>query len=382
MKIKKLAAVILAVAFPLISALPAQAVVVTETPTPDRVFYRESAEDTFSGSFSMDKEITYVEAGDDPAFTLSFDGSTLSFDKLMKSVEQTVKVACGDETIDQKLALAVYDLVDIAPAKSSLILTVKNSRTLKPVPNAGYTLYRGTQAVRRGLVTDRQGQLTASGLEPGEYLLRPDSTPEGYKTAPGVKFTVTGLKISGGEKEIRTSDGKKNIAGENEVLIAGKFSPDIVLTAGQDKQIGSVTVEYEDSGEAKSLEYSTLHAAQEELNRRKNSGEILGPVHITYEYAEKSGRSYTQYLTEKEPEPTPPVNQGNTVTKPTPTAAPTPKATSTAAPTAAPKPTAVPTPAPVPDGQLTIACTADKPGQAFSFEVSGTKLEGGKFRQD
>ena len=381
-KLNKLAAVFLAAAFAFAGALPAGAVTVADTPAPDRIYYRETAGEAFSGEFAMDSEITKVEAGEDPAFTLSFEGSALIFDGLTHSVEQAVRIVCGEEALDKTLKLAVYDLVDIAPAKSSLILTVKNSRTLKPVPNAGYTLYRGTQAVRRGLVTDRQGQLTASGLEPGEYLLRPDSTPEGYKTAPGVKFTVTGLKISGGEKEIRTSDGKKNIAGENEVLIAGKFSPDIVLTAGQDKQIGSVTVEYEDSGEAKSLEYSTLHAAQEELNRRKNSGEILGPVHITYEYAEKSGRSYTQYLTEKEPEPTPPVNQGNTVTKPTPTAAPTPKATSTAAPTAAPKPTAVPTPASVPDGQLTIACTADKPGQAFSFEVSGTKLEGGKFRQD
>lgn len=375
-KLNKLAAVFLAAAFAFAGALPAGAVTVADTPAPDRIYYRETAGEAFSGEFAMDSEITKVEAGEDPAFTLSFEGSALIFDGLTHSVEQAVRIVCGEEALDKTLKLAVYDLVDIAPAKSSLILTVKNSRTLQPVPNVGYTLYRGTQAVRRGLVTDRQGQLTASGLEPGDYLLRPSSTPGGYKAAPGVKFTVTGLEISGGEKEIRTSDGKKNIAGEKEALIAGKFSPDIVLTAGQDKQIGSVTVEYEDSGEAKSLEYSALHAAQEELNRRKNSGEILGPVHITYEYAERSGRSYTQYLAEKEPEPTPPGNQGNTVTKPTPTAAPTPKATSTAAPTA------VPTPASVPDGQLTIACTADKSGQAFSFEVSGTKLEGGKFRQD
>ncbi|WP_305116572.1 hypothetical protein [Acutalibacter muris] len=206
---------------------------------------------------------------------------------------------------------------------------------------------------------------------------------------PSVKFSVTELKISGGEKEIRTSEGKKIVAGENEVLIAGRFSPDVVLSAVHEKQIGGVSVEYEGPDGTKTFEYETMQAAQEELNRLKNDGEICGTVHISYVLAEKLGRSYTQYLTEKEPEPTPPVNQGSTgVTKPKPTTAPTPKvtptpkATPTVAPTATPKPTAVPTHTPIPDGQLTIACTVDKPGQAFSFEVSGTKFEGGKFKKD
>ena len=237
-------------------------------------------------------------------------------------------------------------------------------------------------------------------LEPGDYELRPSSTPKGYKAAPGVKFSVTSLEISGGDKEIRTTEGKKIVAGENEVLIAGKFSPDVELTASHEKQIGGVTVKYENfgaaldkKGESKTLEYVTLQAAQEELNHLKNSGEICGAVHISYKLAEKSGRSYTQYLTEKEPDPTPapPINQGgtaNTVTKPAPTAAPTPKVTPTPAPTATPKPTstpkptAVPSPTPIPDEQLTIACTSDKTEQAFSFEVSGTRAEGGRFSKD
>lgn len=335
-KMNRLAAVFLAAAFAFTGALPAGAVVVTDLPTPDRVFYRETA---------------------------------------------------GDIAADE--LTAVYDLVDIIPAKSSMTLTVKNSRTLNPISNESYTLYQGTQAIQNGLTTDKSGQITVSSLEPGEYILRPTSTPKGYKTVPSVKFSVTELKITGGEKEIRTSEGKKIFAGENEVLIAGKFSPDVVLSAEHEKQIGGVTVGYETSEGAKTFEYETMQAAQEELNRLKNSGEIHGAVHISYALAEKSGRSYTQYLTEKEPEPTPPVNQGSTgVTKPKPTTAPTPKVTPTpkasptAAPTATPKPTAVPTPTPIPDGQLTIACTVDKPGQAFSFEVSGTKFEGGKFKKD
>ncbi|WP_322198816.1 SpaA isopeptide-forming pilin-related protein [Acutalibacter intestini] len=401
-KLNRLAAVFLAAAFAFAGALPAGAVVVTDAPTPDRVFYRETAGDTFSGEFGLDKEITNVEAGEDPAFTISFEKNTLKFDSLYTSTEQTVKMVCGEETVENKLGLAVYDPVDVAPAKDSVTLTVKNSRTLKPVSNAAYTLYKGTSAVKSGLTTDKAGQITVGSLEPGEYELRPVSTPKGYKAASGVKFSVTSLGISGGDKEIRTTEGKKIVAGENEVLIAGKFSPDVELIAGNDKQIDSVTVTYENygaalgkKGESKTFEYVTLQAAQEELNHLKNGGGICGAVHISYKLAEKSGRSYTQYLTEKEPDPTPvpapPVNQGgtaNTVTKPTPTAVPTPKVTATPAPTATPKPTstpkptAVPSPTPIPDGQLTITCTSDKSGQAFSFEVSGTRAEGGKYNKD
>lgn len=334
-KLNRLAAVFLAAAFAFAGALPAGALTFTDIPTPEKVYYRETA---------------------------------------------------GDIAVDE--VTAVYDLVDIIPSKSSMTLTVKNSRTLNPISNASYTLYKGTQAIQSGLTTDKSGQITVGSLEPGEYMFRPASTPKGYKTVPSVKFSVTELKISGGEKEIRTSEGKKIVAGENEVLIAGKFSPDIALSAEHEKQIGRLTVEYEGPEGAKAFEYETVQAAQEELNRLKNDGEISGAVHISYALAEKSGRSYTQYLTEKEPEPTPPVIQGSTVTKPTPTTAPTPKVTATPSPTATPKPTstprptAVPSPTPIPDGQLTIACTSDKTGQAFSFEVSGTRAEGGKYNKD
>lgn len=214
------------------------------------------------------------------------------------------------------------------------------------------------------------------------------------------------LDLSGGDKEIRTTEGKKIVAGENEVLIAGKFSPNITLTAAQEKQVSGITVKYENfgatldkKGEEKSFEYVTLQAAEEEINHLKNSGGICGAVHISYTLAAKSGRStcnYTQYLTEQEPDPTPvpapPVNQGGTSSTPTatprPTATPTPKVTPTPKPTATPSPlpslapVTTPAPTPVTDAQLAIACTSDKEKQAFSFEISGTKADGGTYRKD
>ena len=102
--LNRLAAVFLAAAFAFAGALPAGAVAVTDLPTPDRVFYRETA---------------------------------------------------GDIAIDE--LTAVYDLVDVAPAKSSMTLTVKNSRTLNPISNASYSLYQGTQAIQNGLTTDKSG---------------------------------------------------------------------------------------------------------------------------------------------------------------------------------------------------------------------------------
>ena len=56
-KLNQLAAVVLAAAFVFAGALPAGAVVVTDLPIPDRVFYRETPGETFSGEFAMDKEI-------------------------------------------------------------------------------------------------------------------------------------------------------------------------------------------------------------------------------------------------------------------------------------------------------------------------------------
>ena len=161
-KLNQLAAVVLAAVFVFASALPAGAVVVTDLPIPDRVFYRETPGETFSGEFAMDKEISEVEAGEDPAFTLSFKGNTLKFDSLYTSTEQAIKVVCGAETVEKKLGLAVYDPVDVAPAKGSVTLTVKNSRTLKPVSNAAYTLYKGTSVVKSGLTTDKAGQITVA----------------------------------------------------------------------------------------------------------------------------------------------------------------------------------------------------------------------------
>ena len=86
-KLNKLAAVFLAAAFAFAGALPAGAVTVADTPAPDRIYYRETAGEAFSGEFAMDSEITKVEAGEDPAFTLSFEGSALIFDGLTHSVE-------------------------------------------------------------------------------------------------------------------------------------------------------------------------------------------------------------------------------------------------------------------------------------------------------
>ena len=70
-KLKKLAAAVLAAAFAFASTLPAGAVVVTDAPTPDRVFYRETAGDTFSGEFTLDKEIKWRRGRTPPLLFLS-----------------------------------------------------------------------------------------------------------------------------------------------------------------------------------------------------------------------------------------------------------------------------------------------------------------------
>ncbi|WP_201751292.1 hypothetical protein, partial [Neglectibacter sp. 59] len=64
------------------------------------------------------------------------------------STQQAIRVTCDGESVSQEVNLAVYDTLDVAPAKGSAVLAVKDARTLKPVPGARYTLYCGGRIVK------------------------------------------------------------------------------------------------------------------------------------------------------------------------------------------------------------------------------------------
>lgn len=352
---RKLASALLAGALLFIGTIPASAVSVTDTPTPEQVFYREEPGQIFAGKIDMEeKEVTKVEAGQ-PAFSLSVQDGAVLFDSLYTSTRQTIKAITAEGAFSHRVNLAVYDTLDVSPATGSAVLTVKDARTLKPIPGAKYAAYCDGHIVKSNVESNEKGIVSLDSLSPGAYELRQTSAPKGYQPASSVKFTVTGLAISGGDREIRTSEGKKITASENEILLAGPFSPDIELTAENDKQVSGITVTYENFGASldkpgteKSFDYVTLRAAQAEINHLKNEGEICGAVHIVYTLKEPAC-NLTQYLTE-EPAPT-------QAPAPTPAAAPnvgTPggvtsgnHVTATASP-AAPTPTPVPTPAPAP----------------------------------
>ena len=358
---RKLASALLAGALLFTSAIPASAAKATGTPTPHQVFYREEAGQTFSGKIHMEKGVTEVEAGQ-PAFSLSVQDGAVLFDSLYTSTRQSIRATCDGESVSQEVNLAVYDTLDIAPATGSAILTVKDARTLKPIPGAKYALYTGTSLMKSGLESDDRGRVAIDVLAPGSYELRQTAVPKGYQPSKAsVKFTVTGLSVSGGDTEIHTSGGRKITVGGNEVLIAGPFSPDITLTAENEKQIEGVTVTYENfgaflgkPGTEKSFDYVTLRAAQEEINHLKDEEEICGAVHIAYTLKEPAC-NLTQYLAEKpapKPTPTPPApSQGGasgsagTTAAPAATPAPTPAATQappSVNPIATPAPTVEP----------------------------------------
>lgn len=316
MTIKKLASALLAGALFFACAAPTGAVTVTETATPNKIFYRETM---------------------------------------------------GQGTADE--GDAIYDVVDITPATGSVMLTVKNSRTLKPISGAKYALYSGSQVVKFGLASDESGKITVNSLAPGEYELRQTAAPKGYQSAAGsVKFTVTGLSLSVGDKEIRTSEGEKIAANENEVLIAGTFSPNIELTAERGNQISDITVTYEkldEVDEATVFHYVTLRAAQEEINHLKNEGEICGTVHISYTLKEPTG-SYTQYLTEEMAATPSPTTVTTTAPAPATNSAPVattavPSPTPGPAATAAPAPSVAPITTPPPESVVEVAESTPEP---------------------
>lgn len=358
---RKLASALLAGALLFTSTIPASAAKATGTPTPHQVFYREEAGQTFAGKIDMEKDVTEVEAGQ-PAFSLSVQDGAVLFDSLYTSTRQSIRATCDGESVSQEVNLAVYDTLDTAQATGSAVLAVKDARTLKPVPGAKYTLYCGGRIVNPSVESNAKGMVSLDSLTPGSYELRQTAVPKGFRPASAsVKFTVTGLTVSGGDKEIRTSGGREIAARENGALIAGPFSPGIVLAAENEKQIAGVTVTYENFGASlgkpgteKSFDYVTLRAAQEEINHLKDEEEICGAVHIAYTLKEPAC-NLTQYLAEKpapKPTPTPPApSQGGasgsagTTAALAATPAPTPAATQappSVNPIATPAPTVEP----------------------------------------
>ena len=165
---RKLASALLAGALLFTSAIPASAAKATGTPTPHQVFYREEAGQTFSGKIHMEKGVTEVEAGQ-PAFSLSVQDGAVLFDSLYTSTRQSIRATCDGESVSQEVNLAVYDTLDIAPATGSAILTVKDARTLKPIPGAKYTLYCGGRIVKPSVESNAKGMVSLGLLTPGSY---------------------------------------------------------------------------------------------------------------------------------------------------------------------------------------------------------------------
>lgn len=389
MKFRKAMAATLAAAIFLFCGTGAYAATAETEKDPDYVFYRTKARDTFEGDISVPGkgEITSAEIkeGEVPAFFISgFEGSTVSFDSLYKSGEQTLLVTKDSKEKEITCGFAVYDRVELELDTGSVTLTVKDNKTLKPVSGAEYALYQGSKRIEEGLVSDSAGKITVSKLVPGSYELRPAGAASGYQAvSAGVPFTIGGVELAGGETGIRTSEGKKITAEDNEILIAGEFSPDVELKAVKEEQITSVTVTYENfgaeleqPGKTETKTFAVVKEAETDINSRKAAGEITGPVKIEYNLRTPVGRStcnFTQYVEAKAqeqptPAPTPNNNQnqgGNNWQNSTPSPLPTPT------------PTPVPTAAPAQYGTLSAyAVCKEKPLSGITMELIGRTSTG------
>lgn len=396
MKLRKVMAAVLAAAIPLFCGVPALAVTAEEEKTPDLVFYRAKATDTFEGEINIRNgkgEVTDVRVkdGEEPAFYLSdFDDTLAYFDSLYKSAEQTLTVTRDGKDYDVTANLAVYDSVELFSATGSVTLTVKDNRTLQPVANTEYSLYRAGKLIKKELISDSKGKITVDGLLPGEYELRQTAASTGYQaTEKPVPFTIGGLELSGGDQQIRTTAGKKVTADENEVLIAGTYTPDIVLEAAKEEQISSLSVVFQNSGaalesagKAVTKTFSSAAEAEKAINTAKKDGEITGPVLISYTLSGNSERSTCNFIQYVEAE----------TSKTTATPAPTPDnsynpgwnvnngnqgATATSTPTPTPTLSTAPTAAPSTEGSVTVyASCNDKPLRNIMFELIGRTTAG------
>lgn len=406
MKLRKVMAAALAAAISFSCSLPALAATVTEEKEmiPDLVYYRNKAKETFDGEIDIRDGKTTVSAvtvkGENPALYIAeFDDKAARFDSLYKSTMEALLVSRDEKEDEVNVGLAVYDRVSLEQDKGSVTLTVKNNRTLKAVAGAEYSLYQKGKAIEKNLMTDTQGKLTIDGLSAGEYALRPEKPPKGYlATTVSIPFMIGGIELSGGEYSIRTTEGKKITADDNEILIAGPFSDDAVLKGVKESQISMVTLTLfnygavlEKSGKTVKKNFSTVKEAETFLNAEKNEGRICGPVEITYALKSEPGRStcnFTQYIEAETPQ--------NTAPTPVPTPT-TPSdqqnnsssqgnnngGVSTTKPTATPKPIATPTPAAPVQNNLSISAFADNGRlDGFVFQLVGATLDGAAYQKD
>ncbi len=400
MKSKRLFSTLLAAIFAVCCSIPVLAVNEGSSAAADLIFYRSKPTDTFSGEIDLSGrrgEITAVELSPtaEPALYLDgFEDEVAYFDSLYKSASQTLLITRNERQYELPVNFAVYDRVELEQPTGSVTLTVKDNRTLSPVANAEYALYFEGKKLKSGLITGADGKITITKLASGSYELRPVSPAAGYlPTDKTIPFTIGGLELSGGEDQIRTSTGKRYRVDENEVLIAGEYSPDISLEALKEEQIKTVTVTFKNYGAAldekgtdKSQTFSSSASAEEAVNTAKNDGMICGPVLISYDLQGTETRStcnYIQYVEKAAPTPSP---------------TPVPPTPSPVMPTPAPNynngnwnggsttqatPTPVPTVAPTPSKGTLIISTSVENGQlsGYAFEVTGIESDGSAFEQ-
>lgn len=407
MKLRKVMAAALAAAISFSCSIPAFAATVTEEKEmiPDLVYYRNKAKETFDGEIDIRDGKAAVSnvalKGENPALYIAgFDDKTVQFDSLYKSAMETLLVTRDEKETEVDVGLAVYDRVSLEQDKGSVTLTVKNNRTLKAVAGAKYSLYKKGKSIEGGLATDANGQITVSGLHAGEYELRPEDPPKGYlATNVSIPFTIGGIELSGGKDSIRTTEGKKISADENEILVAGLFSEDAVLEGVKESQISLVTLTFsnygavlEKGGKAIQKNFSAVKEAEEFLNAEKNAGRICGPVEITYTLKSEPGRStcnFTQYIEAETPQnttptpvptPTPSYPQGNNNSQGNGNGGNNSSGTK---PTATPKPIATPTPAAPKQNNLSISVFTDNGElEGFVFQLTGATSDGTAYQKD
>lgn len=190
--------------------------------------------------------------------------------------------------------ITIYDPVTVTHSNytGSVSFTKTDAETGAPLAGAVYSLYRGSTEVKSGLVTGADGKISVTNLQPGNYSFRETQAPEGYllNSQPAAFALKADVEIGGGYKSVTASDGTTAEAGEHEVYMAGAGTPDVqILPVGGGAANASATVTYSGlKGEAAAVSrsFSSIQAAQADVNTEKNKNTITGPVTIDVRYAD------------------------------------------------------------------------------------------------
>ena len=185
----------------------------TGKPLADTTFkvYRDTVE---IGTYTTDRFGEILLTGLEPG-TYTVEEVAAPDSHVVNSTPQSIELVAGQTN---EAVLIFFNSL-----KPGIHLVKVDSETLKPLPNATYLISKVGGTFSKEYVTDKDGEIDLSKLEPGAYTVKEVKAPEGYLIDDGIR-TVQ-LNAGGNAQFVFTDTPKPSLTVVKYDPNTGKFLP-------------------------------------------------------------------------------------------------------------------------------------------------------------